>query len=518
MLSLARCRRALIFLLLYLPAAAGHAQGRVKSRPAGPDLAAFDAYVAQGVKEWGVPGLAIAIVKDDSVVFAKGYGVRRLGGSEPVNEHTLFAIGSTTKAMTAASLGMLVDEGKVRWDEPVLSYLPTLQLYDPVMTRELTVRDLLTHHSGLPGTDLLWSGGDFSTQEIVRRMRFVKPFASFRNGYSYMNVQYAMAGEVLRAASGVSWSDFVSQRIFAPLGMRETVPSLAATATLPNVATPHMVIHDTLRVIDNRPVDPVAPAGAIWSSVSDMAKWMRFVLDSGRVSGRRLLSESTYRDWMSPQVIVPPAEFYPTTRLTRPHYTAYGLGWFLQDYHGQAVSMHTGSIDGMIAILGLIPDQRVGVYVLANRDHAELRHALMWRVFDMYTTGIGRDWSRDLKALYDSLESRGKAAEQAFIASRVPGTRPSLPLDRYAGTYADSLMGAATVTMENGVLRLHVGKGFVGRLEHWHYDTFKAVWDDERAGYTLVNFTVDAAGNVAEMRPELGGTMVFTRVAGGSSR
>ncbi len=509
-----------MFVLLCLPVAgAVEGQSRAKARPpAAPDLSAFDAYVAQGVKDWGIPGLAVAIVKDDSVVFAKGYGVRRLGGAEPVNEHTLFAIGSTTKAMTAASLGMMVDEGKVRWDEPVLTYLPSLQLYDPVMTRELTVRDLLTHHSGLPGTDLLWAGGDFSTQEILRRMRFVKPFTSFRNGYSYMNVQYAMAGEVLRASSGTPWGEFVSQRIFAPLGMRETVPSLAATTSMPNVATPHMVIRDTLRVIENRPVDPVAPAGAIWSSVSDMAKWMRFVLDSGRVGGRRLLSESTYREWMSPQVIVPPTDFYPTTRLTRPHYTAYGLGWFLQDYRGQAVSMHTGSIDGMIAILGLIPDQRLGVFVLANRDHAELRHALMWRVFDLYTSGAGRDWSRDLKALYDSLAVRGKAAEEEFNASRVAGTRPSLPLEKYAGTYADSLLGRATVALENGMLRIRAGKGFQGRLEHWHYDTFKAVWDDERSGTSLVTFSVDATGSVTEVRADLGGTIVFSRVPEPSSR
>jgi hypothetical protein len=331
-----------------------------------------------------------------------------------------------------------------------------------------------------------------------------------------MNVQYAMAGEVLRAAAGIPWSDFVTQRIFAPLGMRETVPTLAATATVPNVASPHMRLNDTIRVVQNRPVDPVAPAGAIWSSVSDMAKWMRFVLDSGRVGGRRLLKAETFREWLSPQVIVPRADFYPTTRLTRPHYTAYGLGWFLQDYNGQSVAMHTGSIDGMIAILGLIPDQRLGVYVLANLDHAELRHALMWRVFDLYTTGGGRDWSRDLKALYDSLGAQAQAAEQAFTARRVTGTHPSLPLERYAGSYADSLLGNAVVTLENGSLRLRAGKGFDGRLEHWHYDTFRAVWADERAGSSLVTFGVDAVGNITEVRADLGGTIVFNRVPGGA--
>ena len=226
------------------------------------DLAAFDRYVAKGVRDWGVPGLAVAIVRNDSVVFAKGYGVRRLGGTEPVDAHTLFAIGSTTKAMTALSLLMLAEEGKVGLGDPVLRYLPSLQLYDPVMTRELMVRDLLTHHTGLPGSDVLWLGGDRSTDEIVRRMRWLKPAGSFRTGYNYQNVQYAMAGEVVRAASGMPWQDFVTRRIFEPLGMRETVPLLSMTRGRPNVATPHMPVDDTLRVIDNRPVDPVAAAGA----------------------------------------------------------------------------------------------------------------------------------------------------------------------------------------------------------------------------------------------------------------
>ncbi len=509
-------RRVLVALLTALstlpPALQAQARAAARPAPPSPDLAAFDAYVAKGVSDWEIPGLAISIVKGDSVIFAKGYGVRRLGSAEPVDAHTLFAIGSTTKAMTAASLGMLVDEGKVAWDEPVVTYLPKLQLYDPVMTRELTVRDLLTHHTGIPGTDLLWAGNDFSTDEIVRRMRFVKPFASFRSAYAYMNVQYAMAGEVLLAASGTPWATFVQRRIFTPLGMRETVPTLAATRDLPNVATPHLRIRDTIRVIENRTVDPVAPAGAVWSSVSDMATWMRFVLDSGRVSGRRLLSEATFRQWLRPQVIIPPEAFYPTTRLTKPHYTAYGLGWFLQDYNGHAVAMHTGSIDGMIAILGLIPDQKLGVFVLANLDHAELRHALMWRVFDLFTAGSGRDWSRDLKAMYDSLALQGRAAAEAVERARVAGTKPSLALERYAGTYADSLLGNAEVTYESGALRVRVGKGFDGRLEHWHYDTFRATWSDQRMGSGFVTFQVDASGSSAAFTTDVGERLEFGRV------
>ena len=474
-----------------------------------PDLAALDAYIASAVKAWGIPGLAISIVKDDSIVFARGYGVREVGKRDPVDAFTLFAIGSTTKAMTALSLLMASDDGAVRLGDPVLRYLPSLQLYDPVMTRELTVRDLLTHHTGLPGSDQLWSGNDYGLDEIIRRMRFLKPAASFRNRYAYQNVQYAMAGEVLRSATGSSWSEMLRTRIWTPIGMRETVPTVAATIGLPNVASPHMTIDATVQVVANRPVDVVAPAGAVWSNVSDMARWMRFVLDSGRVGGRRLIADDTFTDWLSPQVVVPRGDFYPTSRLTNVRRITYGLGWFLHDYAGDAVAMHTGSIDGMSAIIGLMPDRRLGVFVLANLDHAELRHALMYRVFDLYAARAPRDWSTELRALYGTLEQQGAAAERAVTAARVRDTKPTLLLDRYVGMYADSLNGVVQVTMQNGVLRATWGKAYVGALEHWHYDTFRARWEDRRTSPFPVTFAVDASGTVAGLRA---GNVEFGRV------
>ena len=497
--------RALLACLLLVPVDVALAQR--------PDLAAFDAWVAKGVTDWQVPGLAVAIVKDDSVVFAKGYGVRRLGKPERVDEHTLFAIGSTTKAMTALSALMLQEEEKLRLRDPVLRYIPTLQLYDPVMTREITVRDLLTHHTGLPGADLLWIGGDYDIAEIIRRMRWLEPVGSFRSVYNYQNVQYAMAGEVIRAAGGMSWADFVSRRILEPLGMTETVPTLSGTIGRPNVSTPHMKIRDTVRAIENRPVDPVAPAGSIWSSVHDMAKWMRFVLDSGRVRGGRLIRPETFNEWLSPQVVIPQASFYPTTRLTRPHQINYALGWFLHDYNGLSVAMHTGSIDGQIAIIGLVPDLRLGVYVLANLDHAELRHALMFRAFDMYSSkGTLRDWSAEFRTLFGGLEQQGRQAEAAFRSRRVAGTRPSAALEKYAGTYVDSLYGAVRITSDGGRLRAAFGKGFAGPLEHWHYDTFLAHWDDPRSEPSPVTFVLDASGTsrVVELSG-LGRPIRFTR-------
>jgi CubicO group peptidase (beta-lactamase class C family) len=459
----------------------------------------LDAYIRKGVQEWRVPGLAIAVVKDDSVVFAKGYGVRELGKPGAVDVGTRFAIGSTTKAMTAAALGMLVDEGKVRWDEPVITYLPTFRVGDPYVTRELTVRDLLTHRGGLGNADQLWASADYSTEEITNRVATLAPAYSLRSRFIYQNVMYAVAGEVIEAVSGTPWATFVRTRIFAPLGMTGTEPTLGALAAQPNVASPHMELRDTVRPVMNRPVDAVGPAGSVWSSVADMAKWARFILDSGRVGGRRLLSEASYHEIMSPQVIAP-RDIYSTTSLVKPHFFTYGLGWFLHDYQGQAVAMHTGSIDGMSAIISLIPERRVGVCVLANLDHAELRHALMYRVFDMYTGNPPRDWSKELLALYTRLERQADSARRQQEQRRVADTRPSLPLERYAGTYTNPTYGNALVTLRQGALHFAFGRGRVGTLTHWHYDTFQAQWEDVRMRASLVTFAPDGAGGVSSVR------------------
>ena len=485
--------------------AAGAAQQPARA----PSLAEFDAYVTRAVRDWRIPGLAVAVVKDDSIVFAKGYGVRELGKPEAVDAGTRFAIGSTTKAMTAVALGMLVDEGKVRWDDPVIRHLPGFRVADPYVTRELTVRDLLTHRGGLGNADQLWSATDYTTEDIIRRVATIAPAYSLRSQFIYQNIMYAVAGEVIAAASGMSWAAFLRSRIFEPLGMGATEATLAAVSGKPNVATPHAEIRDTIRPIANRPVDAVAAAGSVWSSVGDMAKWTRFILDSARVGSRRLLSPASYRELLSPQVIAP-TDMYPTMLLVRPHFFTYGLGWFLHDYAGQAVAMHTGSIDGMSALIGLIPDRKVGMYVLANLDHAELRHALMYRVFDMYAGNPPRDWSAELLAHYGRINDQARAAQQQQAQRRAADTKPSLPLSRYAGTFAHPTYGNAVVTLRDGTLHFAFGRGRSGSLSHWQYDSFQARWDDERMTPSLVVFTPDGAGGISAVRAF---GIAFSRVA-----
>ena len=464
-------------------------------------LTGFDDLVARAMKDWRVPGLAMAVAKDGKIVIERGYGVRQLGQPAPVDSHTLFAIGSTTKAMTAALVGMLVDDKLLDWDDPVVKHLPWFQLKDPAVTRELTVRDLLTHRGGLGNADYLWYGQSNSTEEILKRVRLIEPAYSVRSNFIYQNIMYAAAGAVIEAAGHKPWAETIRLRIFEPLGMRDSIATAATLKAHSNVAAPHDIVGGQVRIIENMSVDPVASAGAVWSSVSDMARWMQFLLDGGRIGGsggKRLIGEATFAELFKPQTIAP-FDMYPTTSVVKPHWMTYGLGWFQQDYRGRAVDFHTGSIDGMIAIHGLMRDDRLGVYVLANLDHAELRHALMYTVFDRFTGAPERDWSGELLKLYTGIRRQADETRAKEDAKRVRGTTPSLPLAQYAGTYSDPLRGDVEVTLIDGGLRLRYGPGFVGPLEHWHYNTFRAKWTAEWHAPALVTFALNAEGKPTDV-------------------
>ena len=468
------------------------------------EIKELDAFVAKGVKDWNIPGLSVSIVKNDSVIFAKGYGVRRLGSAGAVDDQTLFGIMSTTKAFTAMAIAMLVDEHRLAWNDPVSKWLPELEFPGALETKELTVKDLLTHNTGLGNADLLWVRGDLSREEILRRVRFLTPAYSIRNGFVYQNVMYSAAGEVVAKASGISWEEFIKTRIFQPLGMSRSYPTLGTmrAAGDANVSSPHFRIRDTIRVINDEPADPIEAAGAIWSTAGDMAKWMRFLLDSGRAGGKRLVSERSFHELFKPQVVGPPNGFYPTSRIIRPHWETYGLGWFEEDFRGRFVAYHTGSLAGRTAIIGLIPDEKVGVYVLGNLDHAEFRHALMYKAFDLFAGTNGqaaRDWSAEFLKLYGDAETGAERERAADDAKRVMGTHPSLALERYAGTYTHPAWGDLVLKMDGSSLRMVLGVGpdNSGLLEHWNYDTFRATLGDGRGGATVLTFELDAAGNVA---------------------
>jgi len=476
-----------------------------------PDWAAFDKYVAQAAHDWKTAGMAIAIVQGDSLVFARGYGLREVGTTNRVDEHTRFAIGSTTKAMTVMGLAMLVDEGKLRLDDRIIDHIPEFQLSDPWVTREVTVRDVLLHRTGLPGTDAMWTRFSFSPAEMIRRVRYIKPTASFRTEWQYQNVMYgAVAGTLLERVSGMKWADFLRTRIFAPLGMTETEPLVAGILSKPNVAVPHALRSDTARVTRLGNTDSIAPAGSVWSSVSDMSKWMRFVLDSGRVGSKRLVSAATFREIVTPQIRAPMEE-YPALELSRPNSFSYGLGWFIQDYRGQTVWMHTGSISGMSAIIGLLPEKHAGVYVLLNLDHVELRHALMYQAFDLYIGGPPRDWSSELRAAFNRQASGAGGRGGNVAAGRGAPVPPSLPLDRYAGTFVDSAYGTVRVTFADGKLRAQLEGEPEAELEPAGNERFRTRPTSANQAPTVYTFDPDGAGNVTGVR--LAGAMLFARVS-----
>jgi CubicO group peptidase (beta-lactamase class C family) len=506
---------ATLFAITLAPALA--AQTPSPTAPRAEQLRQLDAYIQKGMKDWGIPGLSVSVVKNDTVILSRGYGVRALGKPGAVDDQTLFGIMSTTKAFTAMGIAMLVDDGKLKWSDKVTRWVPEFEFPDAFLGREATVKDLLTHDIGFGNADLLWVRGDLSRAEIFRRMRFVTPAYSLRSDFVYQNIMFGLAGEVIERASGMRWSDFTQQRILTPLGMTRTRTSYGAMLAThdANQSEPHYRIRDTIRVIADDSVDAIPEAGAIWSTAADMAKWMRFLLDSGRVNGKRLVSEAGYREIMKPQSFVGAGEFYPTARLTRPHWTTYGLGWFQQDFRGRFLAFHTGSLDGRTAIIGLEPDQRVGVYVFGNLDHAEFRHALMLQAIDLFAGTNGqpvRNWSDEFLPLYAGIRASAAKARAAEDAKRVMGTQPSLPLAGYAGTYTHPAWGDLVVSLVDGALHLQLGAGPLngGTLGHWNYDTFRATLGDGRNGPNTFTFLLDPEGKAT--RVMLDGSAEYTFV------
>lgn len=480
-----------------LPASAQRPRGAAAPQEA-RQLRGLDEYVRTALRDWGGAGLAIAVVKGDSIVYARGFGVREVGKPDPVDERTLFAIGSITKSFTAGAVGILEDEGRLRLDDPATRYLPGLQLSDPYVTRELTVRDLLTHRSGLTQADQAWYGLPVDRAEVLRRVRHQPPTTSFRSRFGYNNIMFLAAGEIVATVSGKSWDDFVTERILRPLGMTSSNTSVRTLARAANVATPHAVVDGRAVPVAWRNLDNVGPAGAINSNVVELAQWARLLLGSGSLRGKRILSARFVTDMMTPQTIAGPARdtLFPTT-----HFETYGLGLFLQDYRGRQLVHHPGGIDGMISQLVLVPEEGLGVVVLTNTDAQELAAALPYRVIDEFLGVRPRDWSALFLARHRVEQQRADSARRALEAQRARNTRPSLPLEQYAGTYEHAMYGDVGFTLENGALVLHRGAEFTGRLEHWHHDVFRVDWAAPQIGQavTFATFVSDGAGRLAHV-------------------
>jgi CubicO group peptidase (beta-lactamase class C family) len=446
---------------------------------------------------WKTTGLSVAVVKDGKVIFKKGYGVTNINNPQPFTTSTIAFCASTTKAMTAACIGMLVDEGKLKWDDKLKNVLPGFRLYDPYVSDELTVRDLLRHNAGLGNGDLLWLFG-YPSNEIIRRMRYMQPAYSMRSSFIYQNLMYVVAGEVIKKVSDTTWNEFISKRIFEPLGMNHTYTLFKNSVAEPSRMTPHFNIGDTIiKPIEAIDYGGYDPAGSVVSCIDDMTKWMIFLQDSTMINGKRLLKAETFTELFKPQAIIPPNEFYPTRTLTKPHWTTYGLGWFQQDYRGKMIQFHTGSLDGAIAIFGMVLEEKLSFYFFGNLDHSELRHALMWKAIDLWSfNDNSRDWSTDLFNHYQNLKDAAKKREQEKEAKRVLNTKPSQPIEKYTGKYSNEIYGDAEIVLVGNVLKLKFPNNIHLTLNHWHYDVFKGVYDYFWFADSWINFGLNDTGSV----------------------
>ncbi len=470
----------------------------------------FDAQVQKALKAFEVPGMAVAVVKDGKVVLAKGYGVRKLGEPGAVDAHTLFGIASNSKAFCAASVALLVDEGKLSWDDPVIKHLPGFKVADPYVTRELTIRDLLSHRSGLglgAGDLMYWPDTTFTRERVLAGAAHLKQASSLRSRYAYNNLGFVVVGEVVAKVAGMPWEAFVAERLFKPLGMAESRITSDGISDTANVAFPHAKGWK-----QDRPLEPVvrtrdqvwAAAAGLKSNVTDLAKWVTCQLALGQLpDGKQLISTKAIHEMWSLQIPTRIAE-KPTPGLEelRPQFAGYGLGWSLRDYQGHKVVSHVGALTGMLSTVVMVPDQKLALIFLSNQEQGSAYTALVYRLLDHALGRPPKDWvtllqkrdaerhGEDLKALLEAEVKRDRAS------------KPSIPLARYAGTYRDPWYGDVVITEAGGRLgiRLAPTPVAVGELQSWQQDTFRAVFQDPNFPDAYLTFRLNAAGEIEALR------------------
>lgn len=449
--------------------------------PADP-LAGFDEYATTALVDLKTPGLAVAVIKNGNVIFKRGYGVRRVGGEERVDEHTIFPIASVTKVFTVTCLAQLVDEGKLKWTDPVVKHLHEFQLYDPHLTRDVSLMDLLAHRTGLERADPLAFRGDYDRVEILRRLRYLQPVTPFRDRSGYHNLLIVQAGELLERVSGKTWQELVRSRLFQPLGMSRTLAGPWELTGIANISTPHILT-------EGRPVpDPawirdeshegfqrlhaaVAPAGSIQSNVVDMARFVQLYLNEGEFKGTRYLQAETVRDMFAVRSTIPVKPPQEPNSAYSKYLAGCGIGWWLRDYRGRKIIYHGGSSG---AVAAMMPEEGLGVVVLANLGTGVV-YMMMHDLFDRLL-GIPRTWTNR----YWQIEAMEKPEQDAreknarLEAQRATDTRPKLSLDGYTATYTCDLYGKLEIRRDNESLRLQFGPNMQGTLRHWEHDTFRA--------------------------------------------
>ena len=472
--------------------------------------AGFENRVESLRKEIGVPGMAVAIVENDKVTLAKGFGVKRLGSPERVDADTIFPTGSTGKAFTVAALGILVDQGKIDWDDKVIDHLPGFQMYDPWVTREMTIRDLLVHRSGLglgAGDLLFVPRTNLSRAESVRRLRYIKPATSFRSAYAYDNILYMVAGQLIEDVSGETWEKFTANHVLKPAGMLHSTTDDEGHFASPDRAQPHARMNGGLRGVGDQSVlnerdnlgANASPAGGLAVSANDMARWLMIQLDGGALpdKGGRLFSQAAHDQMWKPTVLQPVAQRTGALAPTQPMFSTYALGWDVQDYRGHKIVWHGGAVFGFLTAVVLIPEKQVGFSIEINSEDGAIILGLMYELLDHYL-GLPKDsWPEKITA--DRRQRVQEALKMYQSAAATPAkVGPSLPLERYMGTYADPWYGNIEVAQANGGLTIDFKSTprMGGALEHWQYDSFITRFDDKTIEPAYVTFGLNADGKV----------------------
>jgi CubicO group peptidase (beta-lactamase class C family) len=469
-----------------------------------PDpLVGLDSYIEHEMERWKVPGVGVAVVKDHEVVFAEGFGVRHLKEGGKVDADTLFAIGSNTKAFTATAIGLLVQEGKIAWDDPVLRYLPEFQMHDPLVTRKITIRDLLCHRSGL-GTfqgDLMSFGSVYDRAETMRRIRFIEPAYDFRAGFGYSNLMFLTAGQIIPRVTESSWDQFIDQRLFNPLGMNRSNTTVGEFEAMTNAAAPHGLVEGEIVPIPHDNIDNMAPAGSINSSANDMARWLLLQTGDGFFDGEEVVDPAVILETRKPHnlqhVSDSAKEINPWT-----HFSAYGLGWSLSDYRGRLVVAHGGGLNGMVSSVAILPEEHLGVVVLTNYDLHGLRQSVVNHVIDAFLGAEPHDWAQIYFERVERILDARAGAKTRREEARIKDTEPSLAPEAYVGKYTSAIYGDAEITQKDGVLTLDpkAHPAISGRLEHWQFDTYLCTWTDPVWDQSLVYFDLDDAGEVSQLR------------------
>lgn len=446
---------------------------------AAPAFAQYDDLVNSALARWHVPAVAVAVVQNDRVTYLKVSGIKEVGKPDPVTPDTLFEIASTTKAFTTTAMAMLVDEKKLRWDDPVRNYLPYFHLDDPCADAEVTLRDLVSHRTGLSRHDELWDYDPAASREqIIRSIASVKLSKPIRGAYQYNNIMFSAAGEAVAAAAKMPWEEFVRTRIFVPLGMNQSRVSIADWSQTDH-ATGHVYDNKADRMTPRTFMDygNIAPAGTIKSSVRDMAQWLRFQLANGAIDGKRLVAADTLQETKTPQIVIrlddSTREVVPETNIS-----TYGLGWNVSDYRGELLVYHGGALNNFRTQVALLPKHNAGVVTMTNAGRGYAVIALRNAILDRLLGGAARDWNTYLLDVEKRADAKDAARRQERIAKRFPNTHPSRELAAYAGTYTNPGYGDAIVTLENGALQLRWNR-LVAPLQHVHFDTFNANVPDE---------------------------------------